>query len=244
MGTVTSSRPEAPPIRTLTTPSTKTLASRACGASLAVSGSVKVTVAPRVSLLPVQRRPPCDSMIDRQMASPMPIPCCLVVKNGSKARSASLKPVPASRTSMRIASRPHGTNESGAHACVDDGVHRLDPVPDQVHEHLLHLDAVERDRRQVRLEIVSMRMSFVAILSAISRQTSPITRLTSSDDLACGAWRNRARMRLTTSAAELASRVMRSTVIFARSMLGGSADSQRWQAWELATIAASGWFTS
>ena len=35
---------------------------------------------------------------------------------------------------------------------------------------------------------------------------------------------NRARMRLTTSAAELASRMMRSTVLFARSIFGGSAD--------------------
>ena len=49
----------------------------------------------------------------------------------------------------------------------------------------------------------------------------------SLDDLAQGARWNRARMRLTTSAAELASRVMRSAVIFARSTFGGAEDSQR-----------------
>ena len=51
-------------------------------------------------------------------------------------------------------------------------------------------------------------------------------------------------MRLTTSAAAFASRMMRSTVFCARSRFGGSAVSQRWQACELATMAASGWFTS
>src|SRR5436190_1666600 len=45
-------------------------------------------------------------------------------------------------------------------------------------------------------------------------------------------------MRLTTSAAELASRMMPSAVTFARSIFGGSRDSQRWHAWERATIAA------
>src|SRR5215472_17598910 len=55
----------------------------------AANRSVKATVAPHVSLLTAQRRPPCDSMIERQMASPIPIPCCLVVKNGSNARRAS-----------------------------------------------------------------------------------------------------------------------------------------------------------
>ena len=40
-------------------------------------------------------------------------------------------------------------------------------------------------------------------------------------------WLNKARMRLTTSAAELASRMMRSAVIFARSTFAGSADSHR-----------------
>ena len=49
------------------------------------NASVKVTVAPCVSLLAVHRQPPCDPMIERQMASPMPSPFWLVVKNGSKA---------------------------------------------------------------------------------------------------------------------------------------------------------------
>src|SRR5262245_49152513 len=55
---------------------------------------------------------------------------------------------------------------------------------------------------------------------------------------------NRARMRLSTSEAEFASRMIRSTVVRARSRLGGSVVSQRWHAWEFATIAANGWFTS
>src|SRR3546814_14859195 len=54
---------------------------------------------------------------------------------------------------------------------------------------------------------------------------------------------NKARMRLTISAAELASRMIRPAEIFARSRFGGAADSQRWHALALATIAASGRFT-
>src|SRR5258706_9951334 len=40
--------------------------------SPAASGSLRATVAPRIALLAAHRRPPCDSMIERQMASPMP----------------------------------------------------------------------------------------------------------------------------------------------------------------------------
>ncbi len=52
-------------------------------------------------------------------------------------------------------------------------------------------------------------------------------------------------MRLTTSAAEVASRVMRSAVIFARSTLGGlGGPANAGRRAEFATIAASGWLTS
>jgi hypothetical protein len=53
-----------------------------CGYELppsARSGSANAKTAPRGMLALAQSRPPCASMIDRLMASPMPKPCGLVV---------------------------------------------------------------------------------------------------------------------------------------------------------------------
>jgi hypothetical protein len=51
-------------------------------------------------------RPPCDSTIDRQIDSPIPIPSAFVVKKTSKIRfsSSGLMPVPESSTDMRTQS--------------------------------------------------------------------------------------------------------------------------------------------
>ncbi len=46
----------------------------------AVTGKAKWNTAPRGSFFAAQSRPPCASMIDRQIGNPMPIPCGLVVK--------------------------------------------------------------------------------------------------------------------------------------------------------------------
>src|SRR4051812_19345346 len=53
-------------------------------AAFASTGKVKMNVAPCGSFASAHNRPPCDSTIERQIASPMPIPCSFVVKNGSK----------------------------------------------------------------------------------------------------------------------------------------------------------------
>jgi hypothetical protein len=48
------------------------------------------------------KRPPCDSMIDRLMGSPMPVPLSLVVKNALKIWSACSggNPTPVSLTEI------------------------------------------------------------------------------------------------------------------------------------------------
>ena len=95
----------------------------------------------------------CNSMIERQMARPIPIPCCLVVKNGSKTRSASVKPVP--DVANLDADRIKAVKESTiwiSRAPLATASIASNSVPDRIHEHLLHLNAIERDRRQIRLE--------------------------------------------------------------------------------------------
>src|SRR5215470_18959373 len=71
--------------------------------ALAPIGSVKLRTAPNGDRRSAHNRPPCASMIDRLIASPIPIPSFLVVKNGSKMNSirAAGKPCPQSRTWVR-----------------------------------------------------------------------------------------------------------------------------------------------
>src|SRR5215510_1759656 len=47
-------------------------------------------MAPRGRLAVIHNRPPWASMIDRQIASPIPMPCALVVNSGSNMRSIAL----------------------------------------------------------------------------------------------------------------------------------------------------------
>src|SRR5580693_2661329 len=53
-------------------------------AALISMGSVNWKVAPRPELALAHKRPPCDSMIDRLIESPIPVPSGFVVKNASK----------------------------------------------------------------------------------------------------------------------------------------------------------------
>src|SRR5579864_1784095 len=57
-------------------------------------GRLKLKVTPRDTLRTAPIRPACASMMDRQIASPMPIPVFFVVKNGSKIFSKSSCPGP------------------------------------------------------------------------------------------------------------------------------------------------------
>src|SRR6201991_348899 len=63
-------------------------------------GSVKTNAAPGDAFFSAHNFPPWDSMIERQIASPMPIPCPFVVKNGSNIRSGCSMPRPRSRISV------------------------------------------------------------------------------------------------------------------------------------------------
>ena len=136
------------------------------------SGSVKATVAPRVSLLRHPQAAPMrldDRTADRE---PHAHPVLLGREEGLEDALGVLKPVPASRNSTRIASSP------SLHERIWSDARRRPRRPspryrsDQVHEHLLHLNAIERDRGRSARDSSSMRMSFAAISSAISRQTS------------------------------------------------------------------------
>src|SRR5690554_2698669 len=73
-------------------------------AAVASTGSAKTNVAPCGVLFSAQSRPPWDSTIERQMASPMPIPRSFVVKKGSNIFSDSSIPGPLSLSSTRMAS--------------------------------------------------------------------------------------------------------------------------------------------
>src|ERR1700745_2348387 len=71
----------------------------------ALAGKVKQKLAPRGELLAAHRRPPCDSIMERLMRSPMPVPCGLVVKNALKISvCCEGSPTPLSLTDTRIPS--------------------------------------------------------------------------------------------------------------------------------------------
>src|SRR5271156_6530206 len=63
-------------------------------------GTVKLNSAPRGTFAFAHNRPPCASMIDRQIDSPSPNPLGLVVWKGSnrRSRTAGASPGPESRT--------------------------------------------------------------------------------------------------------------------------------------------------
>ena len=63
-------------------------------------GNVKMNVAPCGSFFSAHNRPPCDSTIERQIASPMPMPFSFVVKNGSNILSGNSTPRPRSLISV------------------------------------------------------------------------------------------------------------------------------------------------
>src|SRR5690606_16137581 len=73
------------------------------GPAHAANGRVKLKHAPASCTDSAQRRPPCDSMMVRLMARPMPSPSGLVVKNGSKMRCrvSVAMPAPLSHTAAR-----------------------------------------------------------------------------------------------------------------------------------------------
>ena len=65
-------------------------------------GRVNWNVAPRPELAAAHKRPPCDSMMDRLIGSPMPVPLALVVKNALKIKSPCCagNPTPVSLTEI------------------------------------------------------------------------------------------------------------------------------------------------
>src|SRR5260370_35973858 len=78
-------------------------------------GSVKLNTAPRGVLLVAQTRPWCASTIQREIASPMPMPVSLVVKNGSNTRSTSSSPLPVSRVSINTVLVPLRVERNDMH---------------------------------------------------------------------------------------------------------------------------------
>src|SRR5262245_64480193 len=66
-------------------------------------GNVNRKAVPLLAPGEAHKRPPCDSMIDRQIDKPIPMPSALVVKNELKIRSITFgsMPLPASSTVTR-----------------------------------------------------------------------------------------------------------------------------------------------
>src|SRR5665213_3225893 len=95
-------------------------------------------VAPRGELSVAHKRPPCDSMIDRLMDSPIPVPLSLVVKNALKICSACSggNPTPVSVT--EISSRPSSASDFDCKlTSAGRFLHGIDGVEHEVHENLL-----------------------------------------------------------------------------------------------------------
>ena len=86
------------------------------GAAFASIGNVKMNVAPCGSFFSAHNRPPCSSTIERQIASPMPMPFSFVVKNGSNILSGKSMPWPRSLISVWT------TSPDPAHAHSEDPV--------------------------------------------------------------------------------------------------------------------------
>ena len=108
--------------------------------------------------------PPCASMIERLMGSPIPMPLARVVKNGSKSRAitSALTPIPESSTETRIwpASSYSRPDQQPPRPAGNAG-HRLDSIHQQIQDHLLQLNAVAQHRGQVRRELETSETSFL-----------------------------------------------------------------------------------
>ena len=98
--------------------------------------------------------PPCDSMMVWAMHSPMPIPSCFVVKNGSKISFSLSSGMPGPRSDTdSSANSVDARSLNPDDAIFGRGIlHRVDPVHDKVENDLLKLNAVGADRQRILCE--------------------------------------------------------------------------------------------
>jgi hypothetical protein len=93
-------------------------------------------------------------MIERQIDRPIPIPSAFLVKSGSNIRSISFAPIPVLGIRHRyldavgVNIRFHRQDPQ-----LILGRHGLDGVCDQVQKHLLQLDSIAADRRQLLIRL-------------------------------------------------------------------------------------------
>ena len=118
-------------------------------------------------------RPRCDLMIDRQIASPIPVPFALVVKNASKIYSLSFAPRPGPVSSIHT-STPSGLENSdltvSTRARSETEFHRFDGIDDQVEEDLLQLHAVGGDAREAVAQFDPQRHAVILQVGAVEHQ--------------------------------------------------------------------------
>src|SRR5439155_22727000 len=118
----------------------------------AMAGSRTVNVVPRPTWLLTAISPPCRSTIPRLTESPNPVPspCPLVVKNGSKifGRTSGEMPQPVSSTSI-VHHGPSWPERTVTTPSAD----RLHGVEYQIHEHLLEHVLVRHEVRQLVAEL-------------------------------------------------------------------------------------------
>ena len=93
-------------------------------------------------------------MIRRQIESPMPRPVALVEKNGSNIARQPLRrnAVPVIADATTTASRLGARFDFDEPAVGRRGLHRVHRVDEEIHEHLLQLDARHLHGRQLRRE--------------------------------------------------------------------------------------------
>src|SRR5260370_13519267 len=91
-------------------------------------------------------------MMDRQIARPIPIPFSLVVKKASKARILYSDSVIPYLNDGGIAALPCRPDKEFLWA-VCNWIHCLDPIEDQIENHLLQLYAIANHGRQILVQV-------------------------------------------------------------------------------------------
>ena len=211
----------------------------ACSAGTvsAVSGGrVNWNTAPRGSFADAHNRPPCASMIERQIDSPMPRPPGLVVKRLEQA----LHPLRVEPRAGIAHADAHGARSirlGAADQCVPCPVteagHRFDGVDDQVQDYLLQLHPIALMSGRPSASRVRTETPCLTASPWSSARTSRIASLIARVLFCGGALPMRPRIRLMTSPARLASLTIRSRVCRTSSPAAGRR-ARRSAAWALA----------
>jgi hypothetical protein len=125
------------------------------------TGSSNSNIDPLTTPGDAQMRPSWCSMIERQMASPIPIPLPFVVNSGLKIRSTSEGSIPLPLSSIDTCTAPDSLRFDRAQHPRLREVHGLEGIHQQVHDNLLQLDLAAG---YVRQSIIELRLELDLML--------------------------------------------------------------------------------